>query len=312
MTEWTCEQVEPLLDLDVAGECEPAEHAAVAEHLERCPKCAAAWSEARRVRDLLDLHYQAPARLKRLHKRLRQEALTHPRARILSLAQRFGALAALLLVTLGLALLLGPIGGEPSPSLVMTVAPARFKAIPEHVQIARNDFPLEKMNHPAAAMKQLQTLAQQGKLPPAPRIDQTLTVRNTQLQPITLFPGGSGTNLHLDVTGPGVARSGDRATTGGVVGIPLWHGQETVPQRGPAPAFLSPERIVLPPGGEYVFSLPDLTDGSRGSLRRQYCTEPGDYEVRIRYRVGWSRGGDKPEGFLQLRAGPVWIHVPQK
>jgi len=292
MNQWTCEQVEPLLDLDVAGECDPAAHAAVTAHLEHCPHCAAVWTEASQVRDLLDLHYQAPERLKRLQKRLRQESLAQPRARILSLTHRFGSLAALLLVTLGLAVLLGPINVEPSPSLEMTVAQAGFKPIPEHVQIARNVFPGEKVDRPATGMKQLQALAQQGRLPPPPRIDRTLTVRNTQPQPITLFPGGSGTTLRLDLSGPGV------------VGFPV---------AGEAPPpFLKPDRVVLPPGGEYTISLPDLTDGTRESLRRQFWTAPGEYELRIRYRVGWSRGGDKPEGFLRLKAGPVRLLVPEK
>ncbi len=116
MSVLTCPEVEELIDLHAAGACDAAAAAAVRAHLAACPDCARAHREAERLQGLLDVHYQAPAALRRLHERLDTEAA--PRrlgARGFPRAQRIAALAALVLLTLGLTWLMGPAGSGGLP-----------------------------------------------------------------------------------------------------------------------------------------------------------------------------------------------------
>src|SRR5262245_33955104 len=110
MSALSCPEVEPLIDLHAAGECDAATGAAVRAHLAACPDCARAHEEARQLQALLDVHHRAPAGLRRLEQRLREEDRRRGRTRLLPLGHRVAAVAALVLLTVGLAWLLRPPG----------------------------------------------------------------------------------------------------------------------------------------------------------------------------------------------------------
>src|SRR5947209_14984282 len=102
MSALSCPEVESLIDLHAAGECDAATGAAVRAHLAACPGCARAHEEARQLQALLDAHHRAPDALRRLHKRLNEEdRRRRPAPRLLPLWHRVGAVAALVLLTVG-------------------------------------------------------------------------------------------------------------------------------------------------------------------------------------------------------------------
>jgi Putative zinc-finger len=103
----TCDQVDLLLELYNTGACGHEESRAVEDHLASCPSCSASLARVRQVVGLLDLHFQMPDRLARLQERLRREPVVHRHPGRVAV-RRFMALAALLLVTLGLGSLLMP------------------------------------------------------------------------------------------------------------------------------------------------------------------------------------------------------------
>ena len=120
MSTLTCDQVDELLDLYVSDACSPGERQAVEEHLAACPACPANLDRARQLRGLLDLHYQMPDRLARLQRRLRHEPLGRRLGQ--AVVRRFAALAALLLLTLGLAGWLLPTQPDVLPGLGLTAS----------------------------------------------------------------------------------------------------------------------------------------------------------------------------------------------
>jgi ferric-dicitrate binding protein FerR (iron transport regulator) len=94
--------VEAQLDLYAVGESPEHLAAEVRRHLERCPACARALEESRRLVGLLDLRFQEADRLARLQARLRAEERPRRSAVILRFARQAGPLAALLLLTVAL------------------------------------------------------------------------------------------------------------------------------------------------------------------------------------------------------------------
>src|SRR4051794_1071711 len=109
MTRTDCERIDPLLDLYAAGECDPADARAVRAHLDGCSRCREALHLARGLQGLLDVHFGEEDALHRLGKALHRES---PRsrtvARHLPFVRRLTALAAMLLVCLGIGLWLEP------------------------------------------------------------------------------------------------------------------------------------------------------------------------------------------------------------
>jgi hypothetical protein len=123
MSVLTCPEVEELIDLHAAGACDAATDAAVRRHLAACPDCARARREVERLQGLLDIHYRAPEALERLRTRLdADDSGRRERARVLPLLRRAASLAALVLLSVGLALLMRPSGaGLPSAEAVAVV-----------------------------------------------------------------------------------------------------------------------------------------------------------------------------------------------
>ena len=108
MSAWTCEQVEPLIDLYAAGECDVPAGAAGERHLAACPACRESCRQARQLSGLLDQRFQESERLQRLWARVDAEPR---RARRLEspFGWRAAAIAAAVLLTFGLSDLLGPV-----------------------------------------------------------------------------------------------------------------------------------------------------------------------------------------------------------
>jgi hypothetical protein len=106
----TCSEVEAQIELFAAGECDEPTSSAIREHLADCPHCAEALRPAQQLLGLLDIRFQEAERLERLRQRLAAEQVpvVQSQARILPFLRRAGALAAMLLVAVGLFLWLRP------------------------------------------------------------------------------------------------------------------------------------------------------------------------------------------------------------
>src|SRR5215813_5397662 len=109
MSKPTCADVAHLIDLHAAGECGPEEEKAVRAHVATCADCNRLLDEARQMQGLLDVHFGQPAALSRLGERLKaQTRRSRAAPPWMSSLRRFAAVAALLLVTFGLGLLMVP------------------------------------------------------------------------------------------------------------------------------------------------------------------------------------------------------------
>jgi hypothetical protein len=102
MNALTCSQVQGDIELFAAGECDPATSAAIEQHTASCAACAQALEESRHMLGLLTLRLAEPAALERLRQQIRVETKKHRRPTRMLFAARVAALAAALLVTVGL------------------------------------------------------------------------------------------------------------------------------------------------------------------------------------------------------------------
>lgn len=269
-----CQEVAEHLEEFAAGECAAPLAEAVERHLAGCPSCRRKHGDAERLLGLLDWHFQADEALERLQTVLRQEQRGAVPRRLVPFARRLAAAAALLLVLVGLSGWLVP-RPEERPALVASLRQAGPESAPGAGHKALADtvvvrtFTLARGGRsPKALREELQAAARTGQLPPPPRIDLALEVRNRGDRPLYLEIGVPGTELTLDLRGPGVLR---------------------LPAAGmPIPPFLAPRRVRLAPGASYFLPIDCLVGGSRGHLSALYWTAPGRYTLTARYRVGTS------------------------
>src|SRR5262249_33534327 len=123
MSPLSCRQAEELLDLYAADACDPHEAEALSAHLATCPGCAATLERCRELVALLDWQAREPdARGRRdarraAEGRARRTLLRTPPPFL----RRLGALAALLLIAVGLAGWLGR--GGVVPGVVPGIVP---------------------------------------------------------------------------------------------------------------------------------------------------------------------------------------------
>src|SRR5262245_14004516 len=184
MTPMHCEQVDDLLPWYAAGECDPEPRASIEQHLAHCPRCRQGYAEMERLSALLDWHHRASAGLHALQERLRQERRREePRRVMLRFGRRFAGVAALFLLVLGLTTWMVP-AREEIPNI--TVA---FVSSTEHAL-------------PGFRAKALPAGQEALKVPQ--EMDLTLEVRNQGERPLYLDVGGEGTELRLELSGPGV------------------------------------------------------------------------------------------------------------
>jgi hypothetical protein len=321
MSAMHCDEVRARIDLYAAGECDPPTHAAVAGHLAGCPACAGELDEARRLIGLLDLRAAQPAALARLQARIAAEGRRRRRpARLRALTRRLGSLAALLLLTFGLTLGLdrGPLT---QPVLASTVRlsvelrPAPSRGVPEAVrgfakaelpraskQVAlaeadRGSKPPPAVSHvklggtPQALRQGLAEGRRTGNLPPPPRVDLAVRLRNDGPGKLRVQVGGPEFVLLLALRGPGAV---------------------TVPAAGPVLPPRAEPADPLRPGEELTLRWDRLVSWLGESVRYSYWTEPGVYRLTVHVRARAFReapGGRERAEVLALTSPTLEVKV---
>jgi hypothetical protein len=322
MSPLTCQQIEAQIELYAAGACDPRTDGAIREHLALCPACALADREARQLIGLLDVRFQEPERLERLHARLQAESQRRTR-RWSPMWRPVAALAAMLLLTVGLAWSVRPGevadvhgGGELAIALVPAMeqigvkeASARGNPFGPKPAILpgpapRNPFtyPLNLHGQTAKDFRaQLQAAAGTDRLPPPPEIDLSLELRNTTHEELRIAPLARRAELQLDLAGPGAVTVAGPAS-------------DDEPFR---PATI----VAVAPGQSFKLPIRRLVYGSRQAIRRAYWTEPGDYTLTVRYRVAVCpapRGARPAEvpgstagrfGYVMLQGPPIKLQI---
>jgi hypothetical protein len=276
MNTLNCRQVDEQLDLVAAGVCDGPTRQALERHLVSCATCADRYAESQRLQGLLALHWNAVA-LQRLRQRIEREAVAGRRRLVLPWVRRAAAVAAVLLVTFGLVLLLPrgePPGEAPRLTLAVLVASTegpQSKGSPETVaRVPAKLAPGAMMamiqqadGQTGAAFREELTRAQQaGKLPLPPRVPLELALTNSGTRPVEVELGGT---LGLDVEGKGVVRL-------------------SAEQAAP-PDYLHPQTRWLAAGARWTVPVDRLIAGTPGRLEYIYLTEPGDYTVMARLSV---------------------------
>jgi hypothetical protein len=287
--ELTCEQVEDQLDLYAVKECDLPTRVAIDAHVSGCPACAASLEASRQLLGLLDLRAAAPARLERLRSAIDAEAAPpavlpfRPRrqARVLRVAHRFGALAAGLLVCLGLIGVAGPLGstgGDPTTEVVEAALLSGPALEEKAIKDGRPAHALEAMSgqkSKAEREARFELRAVREASPPA--VELRLQARNPTNRPVTLWLAGPRTSVELDLSGPGV-------------------------ERRPAPASVrpdvSPERLTLAPGATDTVTIRQLIAGRKGAAEYVTWTQPGTYTLKARLQV------QTPTGETVILAAP--------
>jgi hypothetical protein len=268
MIAWTCDRVAEELDLYAAGESAAAEQAAVETHLKSCGACQANLASSRRLLHLLDLRAAEPVRLTRLQALIRQEARQRRRSPVLTLVRRYAALAALLMIGVGLAVLPTPsVPLLPTPMLgnVLVVASLTGPAALEPVPAGPGHAELHGVHDPAAmkiartteAREPLATYALKTDGLAAP-VGLRLTLENKGPDPLTVRPGGPRTEVRLKLKGPGV---------------------KSTPMNPTVNLALAPPILTLQPGQSEVLTLERLTAGRNGAVEALTWTLPGEYEL---------------------------------
>jgi hypothetical protein len=322
MKTFHCPEVEALIELYAAHECDSADSKWIRAHLTTCASCQDKLAEARRLMTLLDLHHRADAALAQLHQRIEAEAQPHRPVirRLWPSTQRLAAMAALLLVTVGLWLGLGPVALPPAGS----GAPARFGLQSDLVVLASRAafahagaMEAKPPSTPKPAAKFAMDVAQAdlggkslslwkrdidagertGQLPLPPRIPLEVVLRNPG--PRTLIVAFANKDVvdkqpvlgwRLDVRGPGVVR------------LPV---KDRAAPRRPA--------VKVSPGEAKAFRLERLEESLDGRVNFVYLTAPGDYLLKVSLRVlAWPEGAYEQRQVMTLTAGPVFLRVEDR
>jgi hypothetical protein len=317
MNPLNCQDVEAQLDLYAAGECIEPARTAIAQHLAGCPACTRAKDEAERLAGLLDLRFRETNSLRMLHARLEGEG--KPRTatvRFAPVVARLAALAALLLLTVGLLWSIRPgwppeETGREQPVAVALLSldrsfaeqMAEVKApgperLPAHghddVRPKELTFTLDLGGKtPDAFRRQLREAAGTDRLPPPPAINLGLEFRNVTNREVRIWVGGASTELELDLQGPGAVSVAAR--------------------NGLDEAFLTQKSVMLASDQPYTLPIKHLVYGARGAIRYAYWTEPGDYTLTARCKAApWTSrgaGGDPGVDHVTFSAGPLKIRI---
>jgi hypothetical protein len=252
---------------------------------------------------LLDLRLQETDRLRRLQARLRIEDRQPKSVKLLPFARRIAAIAAMLLLAVGLSVwfrvqepmaqrnehpivvALGPVEG------VRNVAPALAEHKSTPMAFKAEDpariYSLDLANKTAAQFRQAIETGKQP-VPEPPQVNLSLELRNATDRELKIQVGGEGSELKLDLVGPGVV---------------------TAPGDFQAD-FLRPRTITLKPGQSHHLDIRRLVYGSRGNTWAAYWTEPGDYTLKLRYKVAVSQ--NREARFVRLQSPPVHVQVQLK
>jgi hypothetical protein len=298
----TCDQVTEHIELYVAGECAEPERSAIRRHLTQCPACARIEGETCELLGLLDLRLQESDRLGRLQALLKTERTRKKPLQILAFTRRAAAVAAMLLVAIGLSLWFrgqNQLDAHNNP-LIVALGPAETvrngkAALVEHQPAmafmkARQEtqvFALDLKGKTAAQFRQ--EIKKADPLPQPALVNLTLEIRNASDREVKIYVGGEGSELDIRLNGPGVVTT-------------------------PAPAnfkvdFLDQKTITREPGQSYFLPITRLVYGSRANLQAAYWTEPGEYTLNLRYQVAVSKANGEDFRFVTLRSPAMRIQV---
>lgn len=315
MTPVTCNQVEEHLDLFAAAECDAPTSAAIDRHLADCPSCAGKVAESRQLLGLLDLRLREPDRLRQLRAGIQAESRRRARPVVLLFLRRYGAAAAMLLVTFGLAGRLAPglsSDREGVWETVAALAPSPVRGAPggvaalEMVRGAPGDKPPAAKHDgqqggldlvvPLATKgpklrEELRAGLAAGHLPP-PTVDLELLLSNPGPQDLTLSIN-ERTEVQIDLRGPGVI---------------------TLPAQAAEPGLpIPPQTVSLPVGQQRGVRLTRLASVSPSGTRFSYWTEPGEYTLKVRLRTEallGTQGARQRPVTVAVTTRPITIRVP--
>jgi hypothetical protein len=318
----SCPEVEALIELYAAHECDSAESQSIRAHLTTCASCQDKLAEARRVLTHLDLHYRADAALAHLHRRIEAEAHPHRPTirRLWPGTQRFAAVAALMLVTVGLWLGLGPVASPPTGSgtratfgLQSNLVVLATRSAPQHVGAMEvnpppkpkpaTKFTMEVVQADLGGKslslwkRDIEAGEKTGYLPLPPRVPLEMILRNPGSRTLVVVFTSDDTDSdepllgwRLDVRGPGVVR------------LPVK--DRSVPRM---------TAVKVPPTGTKAFKLERLEESLDGRTNFVYLTTPGDYLLKVSLRVlAWPEGANEQRQVVTLTGGPVLLRVEDK
>jgi hypothetical protein len=259
----SCAAVTEQIELYALHECDAAAGEAVARHLAECVACARAYQQARHMLMLLDLTERGPALLGRLESRIAAQARRPRPPHILRPpARRALALAALLLIALGLGWMLRPAPGPtPGPVVATLTIPDRLEMAPAAMVGVRGKHKGLVAISPGARRRAVQ--AGQPPPPPAPGLAVSLVNRGDQDVVLDLRPGKY--DFHLALAVPGVER-------------------EPAPDPAELP-FANPGLLHLAPGARQTLTVQHASEVEAGRVRYVYWTKPGRYTLSVRLRV---------------------------
>jgi hypothetical protein len=300
----TCEQAAANIDLLAAEACDGPTGVETSTHLASCPACEMKYRQARELMGLLDLRMREPESLQKLWRSVRPAAKRRP-SDVLAFPRRVAALAAMLLLALGLSLGLPPSGGTTGPDLRASLAlPEAEFGFPEHAFVrsgpqelagpaakdatARSEYVLNDGGLSSAEFRRAVT---GGRVPP-PEVQLSLYLHNDGDRPMRIDLDDERASLTLDVRGPSVAS----VAAPPEAEAPL-HGVGAVP---------------LAPGGSKRLTIDRLADGVRGAVRYQYWTAPGDYTVTAEVRAPVETDPLVGRRMRTFSTGPLRIHVAAK
>jgi hypothetical protein len=296
-----CTAVEDLLALYAAGECDHGVKKDIRAHLLECTPCQQKLDEVRQVVGLLDLHHRAEAGLARLKQSLQREVQRRPAViHRWPHVQRLAAVAALLLVVLGLGLWLPVLSPSTAPAPRLELALALRQAAPtrkgnhQQMKVApveagslkpSPERVIDLEGRTVAALRLALQQKKDGILPAPPRISLELVLRNPGPRPLVVQLDQA--DVTLDLRGPEVRREK-------VFSIPR----------------LKKDVRTIPPGGQRALVVDRLVSRSRGEEVYLYPTEPGDYTLTAQVRVPvWPEGRPHDARTLTLKAGPMTLRL---
>jgi hypothetical protein len=302
MNPLTCAEVETHLELHAAGEEDPSTREAIDHHLASCPDCRRAHQESQQLLELLDLHLRAPDRLEQLHKAIEAEVrpsqqphaqrlpIASPRGsfpvRLFPLLRPLRALAALLLVLVGLELLLQFLSVPaylPEQTVllqgqwvavVLAQGPAKMvrnmqpPALPpdlarQEMLGPRRTYELDPQRSGRAFRQEL-LAAGSRELAAPPRINLTLVIQNPTRETVQVSLGGKNGDVQLELEGPEV------------LSVPAPDPAEHAPLPRPIQATLAPQQTLSVP-------LTYLASRVRSQVRYLYWLKPGTYELKVTF-----------------------------
>jgi hypothetical protein len=130
------------------------------------------------------------------------------------------------------------------------------------------------------------------RFPPSPAVDLVLEIANTSNKTVTIWVGGDDTLFILELKGSGAV-------------------SKIVTMRTTADLKRS-RPVEIAPGKSYRLPITNLNYPYPRVTERWYWTEPGEYTLSARYRLGWSAdpfGGPKGQQGQKLTAAPIKLVV---